>query len=1088
MTKRFLFSAIILILVFTPGFPGAVFAVAPGQAELNDSGTAAATPEIQVMESNSQGILFELTLPELSFSQGLSDQGQCQKVSIPGWGLSGEQGQPSLPVRGLLIGIPAGARPTLTVESLIGAGEREALSLCPAPKLTVDVGLSGVPQNKGESLIVDAGAFGLDKDYPGDSFAEIGTIETIRSQRVLQVQLSPVHYNPVTQRLSYYRNLRVRVEFNDAIGSLPGNAISEGAYEDIFRNTLLNYDQARAWRSLSPEIKPSKVDAFLPGGLPNAYRVTVNQDGIYRITYQDLSGAGVNFAGLNPQNFRMFTGGTEIGILVSGEGDNTFDPGDTILFYGKKFSSRYTDNNVYWLTWDGSTPGLRMATADGTPGTGSIPTSFRQTQRSEWNTMYLSDTPNGADLDRWYWDYTYASAGSSDTRTFTITLPHSSTSTADPMVVRGLLKGYAAASQHHSRIKANGVVKEEYWPVNADYAFEISLAQPTTSPASVSIEVTTLASSTSPDSILINWLEVEYARDFAANSDRALFSMETNGTWKYQVTGFSSNSLTALDVTDPLQPVLINNATAEQVGGGAYTLAFQQDVSSMRQYAAASTSGFLTPASIVRALTADLLAGTNEADYIIITHTNFMAAVQPLADYHSVRHALRTKVVNVQDIYDEFSNGIFDPQAIHDFLEFASTHWTGLSPTYVLLAGDGTVDFKNYMGMNEVNYVPPFLADIDPWIGETAADNRYVTFGSEDILPDMALGRLPGKSAAEVSAEVAKIISYMDTTPGDWANKITLVADKNDPGAGSFTNSSDAVANNPALVDFTIEKIYSTVTHTVAQARAATLSAFNDGRLIVHYSGHGNSTTWSYDKLWDMAYLPSLTNAGRLPFVVNMTCLVGYYILPNVSSADNAVMEAMQRLPTNGAVASWAPTGYGLTAGHDVLDTGLFTAIFQNHVLEVGLATMQAKYYLFNNMAGNRDLIDTFLLFGDPAMRLAKPGPTAMQITSFTAAPQLPNQVQVRWTTGNEVNTDGFYISRSNQLSGPFHRLNSVMIPVKVEGPTKGNEYDLYDKDVLPGVTYYYRLEHVDKYGDIDVWGFLPNTSYWSFIPVTVKH
>jgi len=1092
MTKRILFSSVILILIFCLSYPGGAFATAQEVSQSNISAIVVNTSEVQVLESDSQGMLFELTLPELTLTQDKSDRGDCQKILLPGWGQSGEPGQPGLPVKGVLIGIPVNAHPIVTVENATEAGTKESINLCPIAKLTVNSSLSGLTQNGGESLIEDAGAYALNKDYPGTSFAEVDTTEMIRSQRVLHVQLLPVHYNPANQHLSYFRKLRVRVEFNTLVSPLAASTIDEGAYEDIFRSTLLNYDQARAWRSPSPEIGPAAVDTFLPGGLQNTYRVTVNQDGVYQITYQDLSNPGVNFTGVNPHNLRMYTGGNEISIIVTGDTDNTFDPGDTILFYGKKISSRYTDNNVYWLTWDSTTPGLRMTAADGQPGSASVPTSFRQTQRSESNNMYLSNTPNGADMDRWYWDYTYATAGNPASKTFTITLPHSSTSTAVPMIIRGLLKGYAASPQHHTRIKVNGdVYKDDYWPSTADYPFEFSLAQPAESPASLTIEVNCPADGgISTDSVLINWFEVVYARDFVADNNQSLFSMESTGPWKYQVAGFNSNSLTALDVTDPAHPVLINNATVEQVAGGTYTLTFQQDVSSARQYAAASATGLLTPASIVHAQTVDLYAGTNEADYIIITHPDFLAAVQPLADYHAIHHALRTMVVNVQDIYDEFSGGVMDPQAIHDFLAYANTHWTGLAPTYVLLAGDGTVDFKNYKRLNEATYIPPFLANVDPWIGETAADNRYVTFGSGDILPDMALGRLPGKSAAEVSAEVAKIIGYMDTTAGDWAKKITLVADKNDPGAGSFTGSSDAIANNPALADFTKEKIYSTVTHTAAEAKTATLNAFNDGRLIVHYSGHANSTTWSNDKLWDMAYLPLLTDTGRLPFVVNMTCLTGYYILPNVSSADNAVMEAMQRLPSTGAVASWAATGYGLTAGHDMLDTGLFNSIFVDHNLEVGLATMQAKYYLFTNSAGNRDLIDTFLLFGDPAMRLANPGPTALQVTSFAAVPQQPNQVLVEWTTVNDVNTNGFYLSRSNQQNGPYRRLNSNQFipPEHAPGITQDNVYSFVDTDILPGVTYYYRLEHVDLYNDINVYGYIPFTSrYWHFIPITLK-
>jgi len=64
------------------------------------------------------------------------------------------------------------------------------------------------------------------------------------------------------------------------------------------------------------------------------------------------------------------------------------------------------------------------------------------------------------------------------------------------------------------------------------------------------------------------------------------------------------------------------------------------------------------------------------------------------------------------------------------------------------------------MGTGEVSFVPPYLADVDPWMGETANENYYVSVSGSDILPDMHLGRLPVKTQAETTALVNKIIAY----------------------------------------------------------------------------------------------------------------------------------------------------------------------------------------------------------------------------------------------------------------------------------------------------------------------------------------
>ena len=70
----------------------------------------------------------------------------------------------------------------------------------------------------------------------------------------------------------------------------------------------------------------------------------------------------------------------------------------------------------------------------------------------------------------------------------------------------------------------------------------------------------------------------------------------------------------------------------------------------------------------------DLHSTHNAADYIIITHNHFIQDVQPLADYRA-QQGLRTKVVDVQDIYDEFNDGILNPNAIREFLDYAYHNW-----------------------------------------------------------------------------------------------------------------------------------------------------------------------------------------------------------------------------------------------------------------------------------------------------------------------------------------------------------------------------------------------------------------------------
>jgi hypothetical protein len=302
----------------------------------------------------------------------------------------------------------------------------------------------------------------------------------------------------------------------------------------------------------------------------------------------------------------------------------------------------------------------------------------------------------------------------------------------------------------------------------------------------------------------------------------------------------------------------------------------------------------------------------------------------------------------------------------------------------VLLVGDGNYNFKNFTGRNEPNYLPPFLADADPFFGEVAADNRYVAFNTGNWLPDMALGRLPVKTAAETTAVVQKIVGYPGNASGDWLTKALFVADNADDG-GDFSVESDAAASLlPAF--FTIDKTYlpaglNSTSSGTAAARQAILAAINQGRLLVNYVGHSSTIFWTYENVFAKADLPSLTNSTRLPFVVSMTCLTGYYIYPSTPTNDaSSLDEALLRLPNGGAIATFSPTGKGVTPGHHLLNEGLFRAIFSQHVPEIGLSTNQAKVYLYANSSVNQDLIDTYLLLGDPALALPLTGRTFLPL------------------------------------------------------------------------------------------------------------
>lgn len=121
-----------------------------------------------------------------------------------------------------------------------------------------------------------------------------------------------------------------------------------------------------------------------------------------------------------------------------------------------------------------------------------------------------------------------------------------------------------------------------------------------------------------------------------------------------------------------------------------------------------------------------------------------------------------------------------------------------------------------------------------------------------------------------------------------------------------------------------------------------------------------------------------------------MTCLEGYYIIPSSATTDySAIAETIVRKSGGGAIASFSPTGQGLASGHDVMNKALYQAIFFEDVTALGPATTLSKYALAG--MGHDYLIETYLLFGDPALRLnVLPADVALSQTVTPTTPLYP--------------------------------------------------------------------------------------------------
>ena len=928
---------------------------------------------LRLLESDAAGVILELVTPVPDVRPTEIEGRLYHQVTVPGYATTGEAAKPQLPARYVLLGVPPQARLSLEVHVLEEAPPMRGLHVQPVPRPMPSPAASGsappslLTRAITYRFIEDGATYASDALYP-PQIASITHDGYMRDQRIVRLALHPFQVNPRLGELYHHRRLWVRLRF-DYEGEVPPSVTGvthDDAFESVYRGVLLNYESARSWRRPPKPPATATQRSALPADQPR-YKITVKRDGIYRLSYADLQAAGIPVQELDPRTFRIHHLGHEVAIYVSGEEDGRFDSDDAIYFYGQGLDGKYTDVNIYWLSHEAG-EGLRMAQRDVPPTVGTTPASFETTVHIEENLNYLSNLPKG-EGDHWYGQYYRITPRSSvPTRTFTITLESVATGVYTA-TLRPLIWGqtsYIVNPDHHLKFYINDtLIGEGYWDGATAFDQELSFDQRLLTSGQNTITIEAPGDTGAEREIgYVNWLEVDYWRTYEAAGESLSFDGEGSGQQLFQVTGWASEPVLLLDVTDPLLPVRLVNAEVVSEGASK-TLRFSDEVSGETHYRAATEAGLQNPEEILLDTPSTLRSPTNSADYIIISHPLFLSSVEPLAELRRSQ-GLQVKVVDVTDVYDEFNYGIVHPEAIHDFLDYAFHNWNP-RPAYVLLVGDGTFDPRDFLGTGTPTFIPPYLLCVDPIACETAADNRYVTVEGEDIFPDLHLGRLPVNSVAEAQAVVQKLLTYdQSLPPGDWLYRILFVADNADQ-AGDFPALSNAVADHLLSPFYQAQKIYYMQTHFgIPETRQAILDAINEGALLVNYVGHAGITFWAAEMLFSVYSLDHLTNGDKLPVMMPMTCTEGYFHDPRFSS----LAESLLRLPGHGAVASWSPTGWGVAHGHDYLYTGFYSALFEDGEARLGPATAQGKLNLLNGSDLFQDLIDTYILLGDPAMSI----------------------------------------------------------------------------------------------------------------------
>jgi hypothetical protein len=677
-----------------------------------------------------------------------------------------------------------------------------------------------------------------------------------------------------------------------------------------------------------------------------AIKLSIKEEGWYRVTQPELIAAGLD-PKTDPRSLQLFVQGSEQAILVTGEQDGSFDREDAIEFYATGQEVPFTDAHTYWLV-NGKQPGKRINIIN-SPAKSSGAPSFSYTIERKEKTIYFASLQN-ADAENFFGPVITSLPVEQN-----INIQHLDTTARDAAVLEIALQGVTdspGAVDHQVRITLNGTQLSRMIFDARQHPIERL-----TLPAGLLKEgdnLVTLAAEGGPSDIsLVDYVRITYRHKYTADQD----SLRMTTTEASQsIDGFSNAPIRVVDITDMNEPEqLIGQVDAQK--DGTFGVTVQVPANAPRSLVAFTEDRIKHPFSITANQPSSWHDRNHSADLLIISHRDFAGSAALLKALRQ-KQGYAVEIIDVEDIYDEFSFGEKSPQALKDLFAHARATWK-IVPRYILFVGDASYDPRNYLGAGDFDFVPTKL--IDTTYLETASDDWFVDF-NDDGLPEMYVGRLPVRTPAEATAVVGKIINY-DSNIGKTqapSSSVLLVADKND--GFNFEQTSEQLrALIPAGTN--VEEIFRSRLDD-ASAKKQLIASINAGKSIVNYSGHGSANVWR--SLFTTTDIPSLENRQKLPLFITMTCLNGFIQDP----ISESLAEGLHKSERGGAIAVWSSSGLTLPAQQALINQQLYRLMFAPRDPKASPPTLGEMTSKAKSATNDLDVRRTWMLLGDPTMRL----------------------------------------------------------------------------------------------------------------------
>ncbi len=599
------------------------------------------------------------------------------------------------------------------------------------------------------------------------------------------------------------------------------------------------------------------------------YKIKIGKDGVYRISYDQLLGAGLPKE-INPKYIQMYNKGVEVALYISGENDGNLDVGDYIEFYASKndgkldkplyanpadqpheYYSLYTDTAAYFLTWSPSVAGKRFIDFSA-PSESLVPEPYFMHSSISYFTdggyysgayiishMSVSEYTEGEGI----WGSQFYLESSQTKLVNTPFLYTEAGIITGETYVSGRSNSITGGSyNHHLRIETSKdgsifyAMKDTLY--NGYKVVKNTFNIPTTNIGSTTFiklsAIKDLATSSSfnnyTDYQAPGYVKITYPRQYNLQGEQSL---------KFILKGLQSSSNSFLKFTNSsfTSPVFLDLTNNLRIIGTQSS----GILNAVIPKAGTNKEIYLYDSNKYNAVSLEKVAFTNfspstfDKNFLIVTHSSLLNKAQDYLNYRK-QTGYKPLIVTTDQLYDQFYYGVHHPLAIRNFCKYLLEQATN-KPGYLLLLGKGRSHFSVRTELN---------LDLVPGIGDPCSDNMF-TSGLDGTTwePAIPTGRIAAQTPEDVEIYLNKLKTYEQQPDSLWRKNFIHISGGNtiyenmqwSGFQNNFFNEASKESFGANVINFQ-KNVSEPITDNLKNKIVAKI---NEGAAFLSFFGHGSA-------------------------------------------------------------------------------------------------------------------------------------------------------------------------------------------------------------------------------------------------------